>query len=176
MRDLSALVISGFPGIGKSYFQKITKSKVLDSDSSKFSWLEPGIRNPNFPRNYIEHIKENLYKVDIILVSSHKIVRDALIEARIHFSLIMPDFDAKQEYLDRYAKRGNDPKFINFMSVNWNSFIQECFDQPGCEKYILEPNEYLSDVFKHRVKLLYKIKKFFSGILNEFIFKTKNIL
>ena len=34
-------------------------------------------RNPNFPNNYIEHIKENIGKVDYIFVSSHLVVRQA---------------------------------------------------------------------------------------------------
>lgn len=56
----------------------------LDSDSSNFSWVkdENGNntkeRNPEFPKNYIEHIKSNIGKVDVIFVSSHKVVREAL--------------------------------------------------------------------------------------------------
>lgn len=80
-----AIVISGFPGIGKSYMYNNMKDlKILDSDSSKFSWVkdEEGKntkeRNPDFPNNYIKHIKDNMDSSDIILVSSHKVVRDAL--------------------------------------------------------------------------------------------------
>lgn len=37
-KDKDTMVISGFPGIGKSYFFRKNKDKiVLDSDSSKFS-------------------------------------------------------------------------------------------------------------------------------------------
>lgn len=62
-------IISGFPGIGKSYFfrnQEYNNRTVLDSDSSEFSWVkdENGNntkeRNPDFPSNYIDHIKENM--------------------------------------------------------------------------------------------------------------------
>jgi spore cortex formation protein SpoVR/YcgB (stage V sporulation) len=52
------LVISAFPGCGKSHFFRNNKDKeVLDSDSSKFD-------KAHFPKNYIEHIKSNLGKVD----------------------------------------------------------------------------------------------------------------
>jgi len=109
------LVISGFPGIGKSHFFRKNKDKVvLDSDSSKFSWIEKGIRHPDFPNNYIKYIKENLAyinplgvgKADIILVSSHKNVRDALVENDIPFTLVYPSRDIKEEYLQRYKDRG----------------------------------------------------------------------
>ena len=53
-------VISAFPGTGKSYFHRNSDSKVLDSDSSKFSWIEEGVRHPDFPNNYMTHIKENI--------------------------------------------------------------------------------------------------------------------
>ena len=86
-------IISVFPGCGKSYFYNKyngeicagrTPWKILDSDSSEFSWIKDENecntkeRSPNFPNNYIQHIKDNIGKVDIIFVSSHKEVRKAL--------------------------------------------------------------------------------------------------
>ena len=72
------VVVSAFPCCGKTYaFENYqNKYSMLDSDSSKFSWTyeaekdENGnilrgikrVRNPNFPKNYIEHIKENIGK------------------------------------------------------------------------------------------------------------------
>ena len=46
-------IIAGFPGIGKSYVFNQRKYKCLDSDSSLFSWIEKGVRHPDFPNNYI---------------------------------------------------------------------------------------------------------------------------
>ena len=78
------VVISAYPCCGKSYAYEHYKDKysMLDSDSSKFSWKtekvalpdmqdgckweERKVRNPEFPDNYIAHIKENIGKVDII--------------------------------------------------------------------------------------------------------------
>ena len=39
MNKKETRVISGFPGVGKTYFKNITNLIVLDSDSSKFSWI-----------------------------------------------------------------------------------------------------------------------------------------
>ncbi|RTK92898.1 MAG: hypothetical protein EKK64_11175, partial [Neisseriaceae bacterium] len=92
-----AKVIAAFPGTGKStyYKQHATEQIILDSDSSLFD-------KKDFPNNYIQHIKNHLNKADIIFVSSHKIVRDALVEANIPFTLIYPNLDCKDEYLTRY--------------------------------------------------------------------------
>lgn len=44
-------VISGFPGVGKSFNHYNTDDNliVLDSDSSLFSWESEGVRHPDFP-------------------------------------------------------------------------------------------------------------------------------
>lgn len=143
-------VISAFPATGKSYFTKNTSLKVLDSDSSNFSWVinEDGtkVRNPNFPKNYIEHIKENLGKVDIIFVSSHKEVRDALVENKLFFTLFRPNYFIKEEYIKRFIERGNDEKFIKFIDENWENFIDELCLQDGCEIICLEKGQYISDI------------------------------
>lgn len=63
------LIIAGFPGIGKSYAVDVLRSKglkVSDSDSSSFSWIMKDgekVRNPNFVRDYMEHIREKVKEV-----------------------------------------------------------------------------------------------------------------
>ena len=72
---MTALVISAFPGCGKSTYYNMYKDtqKILDSDSSEFSWIkdENGNntkeRNPEFPMNYINHIKDNLHTAKNLL-------------------------------------------------------------------------------------------------------------
>lgn len=148
-------IISGFPGVGKSEFFKNQEShgKVcLDSDSSEFSWVkdENGnntkVRNPNFPSNYIDHIKANIGEVDIILVSSHDVVRQALKEADIKYVLVYPKIDAKEEYIRRYKQRGNNDAFIKFISDNWDEFITNMQNETFPYKKELEKWQYLSSL------------------------------
>ena len=50
------VIISGFPGVGKSHLVNQAKksgNELLDSDSSTFD-------KKNFPENYIKHIKKNV--------------------------------------------------------------------------------------------------------------------
>lgn len=129
----NTFVISAFPACGKSYCFENHQDKfsILDSDSSEFSWTkdENGKnttnRNPNFPQNYIEHIKSNIGKVDVIFVSSHEIVRQALYENDINTIVVYPSKDMKEEFIRRCKSRGNNESFINFISSNWNRFINE---------------------------------------------------
>ena len=114
------MVIAAFPGTGKSYCVKNEAEKfdgVLDSDSSNFSWKKDANgnntteRNPDFPNNYIEHIKENIGKVDVIFVSSHKEVREALEKENIKYTLVYPNVFQKEDYIKRYKNRGNSESF-----------------------------------------------------------------
>lgn len=148
-------IISGFPGVGKSYlFDNNMNLTILDSDSSQFSWIKDRDgnntkeRNPNFPENYIQHIKDNVGMVDIIMVSSHKVVRDALKENNIDYILVYPSKPLKLQYLDRYKQRGNDDNFINMIDNNWEGFIYEIENETFPTKLRLWNNEYLGDILR----------------------------
>ena len=148
-------IISAFPGTGKSYFYNENKSTTIDSDSSEFSWVKDDQgnntkeRNPNFPQNYIEHIKENIGKYDFIFVSSHKEVREALKYNCIFFYLIYPDVNRKEEFVQRYIDRGSPNGFIKLIESNWDEWIKECeFEMYGCSNVrMILPN--LSNELSH---------------------------
>lgn len=150
------LVISAFPCCGKSYaFENYqNKYSILDSDSSKFSWnyeYNPVVsdkieryRNPEFPNNYIKHIKENIGKVDIIFVSSHLQVREALKEAGIVYCTVYPKETMLNEWVGRMYRRGNDKDFIQFQIDHWDEFTHNITSEPhGFEIYRLGNNEYI---------------------------------
>ena len=152
---MSAKIISAFPACGKTtYYKKWSQyslenvwrirnngeqaynnlglpcgQKILDSDSSEFSWVKDEygnntpVRNPKFPQNYIDHIKEKMLTEDIIFVSSHEVVRDALKQNDIPYHIFYPKKEQKERWVCRFRERGNDEKFISFISDNWDKFI-----------------------------------------------------
>ena len=121
-------IILGFPGVGKTYCKEYFKGndiKVLDSDSSEFP-------KNDFPNNYIKHIRETIQRnvVDIMFISSHKDVRKAIfndnfIMSRTSIYICYPDKKLKEDFIDRYKKRGNNEKFIKLISDNWETWIDE---------------------------------------------------
>lgn len=147
-----AIVISAFPACGKSYlFENIKDKVVLDSDSSEYSWVvnEDGkkVRNPEFPSNYIKHIKNNLKKADIIFVSSHLVVRQAMADAGISYVTVYPESSMKAEWIGRCFLRGNDEDFLHFIADSWDKFMDCIYDEPhGKKLYRLTSNEYLADI------------------------------
>ena len=107
------------------------------------------VRNPDFPNNYIEHIKENIGKADYIFVSTHEEVRRALAEAGIDFILVFPRYDLKTEWIGRCFLRGSGEAFCKLIADNWDAWIQqmeEAAKHRSC--YILAHGEYLSDALE----------------------------
>lgn len=140
--EADTLIVSAFPGCGKTYFYNQMKDSglnVIDSDSSTFD-------KADFPDNYIEHIENNIGKQDIILVSSHKEVRDAMNEVGIEFVLAFPHINLKTQYIERYKERGSNEAFIKLIDDNWFEWISPLTQQKGAFPYALESNEYLSNI------------------------------
>lgn len=150
---MKTVVVSAFPCCGKTYAFEHYQNKytMLDSDSSQFSWVkdENGNntkkRNPDFPGNYIQHIKDNMGTVDIIFVSSHEAVRKAMEEAGIHFTCVYPRSDMLNEWVGRMYRRGDSAKFIQFIIDNWGNFMHEIIfgNYHGKGVIRLDSNEYL---------------------------------
>lgn len=145
------IIISGFPACGKTYLylkSKSTKTKVLDSNSGKYSWIygTTKVRNPDFPNNYINHIKENIGKVDYILVSSHEVVRQALKKEKIPYILVYPNKSLLNEWIGRCYLRENDKQFIDNLIQNWDLWIDNCKCDDTVLHFELGHGQYLSDV------------------------------
>ena len=145
------MVISAFPACGKSFYFK-NNGRSLDSDSSNFQWLqgEDGsrIRNPEFPNNYIKHIKENMNNnnIDFIFVSSHEEVREAMQKENIPYVLVYPNSDLLAEWIGRCYLRGSTIAFIERLRENWDSWVETCHkDEYADFKVELQSGQYLSE-------------------------------
>lgn len=149
-------IISAFPACGKSYYHNKSASKgftTLDSDSSLFSWTldsdgkSTGVRNPDFPQNYMEHIKRNVGKVDFIFVSSHEEVREALELEDLSYVSVMPDISLKFEWLGRCWLRGSPEGFLKLINSQWDNWVSPVNNMKWspCGKVTLSSGQYLSD-------------------------------
>ena len=152
---MDTLIICGFPGVGKTFaVENIERYKILDADSSEFSWIIPlrpdgtRNRNPYFPNNYIEHIKDNMGKYDIIFVSSHDIVRKALKESKLNYVVVIPYRNLKNHYIERLINRESNVGLIKAVLNNWDNWLSsiETIDGVFTRIYYLEYDEYLSNI------------------------------
>lgn len=153
-----ALVISGFPGVGKTSLERY--ERIVDLESSGFHWVwvppdpfkeepsPPELRlNSRWPKNYIDKIdelsKENYQK--IILVSTHPEVLAGLEECRVPYIIVLPTKDLKNEYMIRYLRRGSDWSFLKTMYVRFDEFIDN-LEKNHAPKIYLARGQYLQDV------------------------------
>lgn len=117
--DKKTIVIAAFPGCGKSTFFKKNKNICIDSDSSLFD-------KEHFPENYMQHIKNNIGKVDYIFVSTHAIVRKALVDNAIPFVCVVPFVTRRKEFVTNYISRGSSESLIAVIEKNWMDWIMDC--------------------------------------------------
>ena len=132
-------IIAGFPGIGEECLRNF--------DFNQFINAKTAILNPDFPQNYINAIKAEIGKLNIIYVSSHKIIRDALRENNIKYILVYPAKRLKLEYIYRCSKGGCDFNFIKFLYYNWDILINEIEEETFPTKLKLWDGEELNDIF-----------------------------
>lgn len=148
-------IISGFPGVGKSHLGKRSDNEVvvLDLESSDF-------KGENRWEDYKNEIKNQIGKVDVLFVSSHKETRKILSELGLNFYLVYPDKSLKDEYLRRYAERGSSQEFIDMMDKNFDLFIDSIENEEvRCAKIKLTgKNEYL-DSFLNFMNFLDVLKE-----------------
>ena len=151
-------IYSIFPACGKTWLyehQEDYDLKILDSDSSNFSWVRVNgakERNPDFPANYIKHIKENIGKYDCIFVSSHASVREALDKEGIDFTIVYPMPLCKAEWVGRCfirEKKGESGCGAEVMYNNFDQWILECAETGiNHKEVVLLPSQYLSEYFE----------------------------
>lgn len=144
------MIISGFPGVGKSY--AALKSglgegpHMFDVDSSSYS--------DSFPYQYIANINYfyGKYAGSHILVSSHKEVRRVLNSTCLPYIIVYPSKELREEYETRYIERGcasvaRQHNFIRFVLRNWYEWIEEIERvEPNHRRICLKSGEYLSDM------------------------------
>lgn len=132
------IIVSAFPGTGKSYLGSNGSSniRIMDLDSSSFSKLESGKSNPKFPQNYVDAIKElkKNGRYDLVFVSSHENVRKSLESNGIKYRLVYPAKALKYQYILRYLLRGDSDDFIDLMQNNWDTFIDSCSMDNAAER------------------------------------------
>ena len=131
----------------KEDFESMLSPTNADKELERIRCEKIKERNPDFPNNYIEHIKENIGKVDYIFVSSHLVVRQALESTGIKYFTIYPEIELLDEWVGRMYRRGNDKSFIDFQIKHWNEFVNGIDTEPHGESVRrLKSGQHITDV------------------------------
>jgi len=153
----NGIVIAGFSGIGKTELEKKYKN-VIDLDAAEYIYDDTEImhipfeqrkgmnrkKNPNFPKNYIDAIKDAKIKYDLVLVWDRQDIITEYIKNNIDFILCYPDEKDIITYKIRYKNRGNTDEYIKW---KLNQYYEKIpfFNKLCIKKIILSNNETLED-------------------------------
>lgn len=134
-------IISGFPGIGKSFLSILEGDNVLDLDSGNFSGEHKW-------QLYKQNLLESIGKYKYILVSTHKETRDILNSSlNDPYYIVYPDKSLKSNFIMRYKQRGNNNSFIKMMEEHFEDFVDSIEGSKGGIKIKLDsPDVFLKDI------------------------------
>jgi hypothetical protein len=141
-------IISAFCGVGKTYFRDYINSDSIEIEYWKYK--EKGLY-----KEYISDIKKHLGHVDFILISTEPDGLKLLEKEGFDITLVYPENELRNEYLDRYIERDSPYEFIGTFMKHWNIWIDELKEQKYCNHIVLKEGQYLSDIIP---TLNYKFK------------------
>ena len=144
-------IIAAFPGTGKSYLVRNNKldRKVVDVDSNAYTQghdSDGNLASEEFPGNYIQAIKKQIDRTDVLLISIHSEVLDALRREQIKFTVVYPEMELKSEYISRFQERQDPSEFIELFNKNWQAILERLQDQKGCKHFVLRSGQHLADL------------------------------
>ncbi len=148
----------GFPGIGKSSTD--TELRVVDADCERFKFqvsedvplhsrviMEQARRDPSYPDNYWKYVHS--VDADMVLLNCHISLLGAVDRDRL--LLVYPSPEMKEEYLQRYARRGDSPGYIHYMETAFDEIVAAAMDSPYRKYEITDPNIYLQNLIDRGV-------------------------
>lgn len=143
---MTAIIIAGAEGVGKTTFAKKLgqKFKILDLDPEKF--MEPGHK---FPQDYVDYVLQNRDKYDYILVDAQHSVVNLLNELGLKFYLVAPDKSLRDEYLQRLIDHGKTQSFVDKLKMKWDEYVEFFEENPNVYKIFTKGSEYLSDLMEY---------------------------
>lgn len=113
-------------------------------------WL---FEDENFPNNYVNYVKKNIGKFDIILTSYTPTIRKAMSDSGINYITVYPNKSLLHEYVGRMYIKGYDRAGIDAMISHWDSMIDGVENEPhGEDIYYFGPNMFLSNNIEYLIR------------------------
>lgn len=148
----NTIIVSAFTKSGKTWCANDPNIQrgfsMIDIDINDFMWTndsnELSAHIPEFPQNFIDYIRENMGKVDVIFVDARKEVRDALRYNNIDYFLVYPPKHLKDEWNKHIVGKVSELQRNNMYDM-FDQYIKELDDESFPTKYRLG---------KHQLRLL----------------------
>ena len=136
---MNTTLYAAWCGTGKTYLCEKTDTSSIEIEYWKYK--DRGLRE-----KYIEDVENYYGKVDCILISTDPDGLRLLRDKGFEITLVYPQNELRNEYLDRYLKRDSPSDFIGVFMKYWNIWIDELKEQDYCKHIVLKSGQYLRDV------------------------------
>ena len=159
---MSAIIISCFPGCGKTYLSQNADyiSKIIDLESADYTIQK------DWPQNYFNAIISLLETYEIILISQHEEILELLNLNHVPFYIVAPNNSdmisdkkrniIKQQWFGRFFLRDNShiknstgiEQWFDLLLANYNKWtsIQHLQKHHPSKIFLLDESEYLADI------------------------------
>ncbi len=137
---MKTVICAAFCGSGKTFICEKTDIKAIEIEYWKY--IEKGIQ-----KQYIKDIKKQIGKVNYIFISTDPESLKLLNKEGFDITLIYPENELREEYLNRYIERDSSTDFIGSFMKYWNPWINELKEQKG-KHIVLKKDQYLLDILK----------------------------
>lgn len=142
------ILISGFPGIGKSFSFEHSSLRILNYCSVNVT------ARPDTLKDLCDLIQDGfLNEWDYIFVTYSKMVNEELRKLQIPYIVVYPELDSKTEYQKRLQSKDRSEKWVCDMLDSWDELIVDIQDPRSIDYYNsieLSTEQYLSDIFNFR--------------------------
>lgn len=156
------MIVAAFAGTGKTECARRYKD-VIDLEVMPYKYSNLTEENTEYQKaseelklikNWRFHYYGDLLEYNVlnekgaVLMPSDFQILSWLECDELDYILVFPNESLKEEYRERYIKRGNREEFINVFIDNWDYWIG-MFNESKCpNKVILKSGQYLSDVIE----------------------------
>jgi hypothetical protein len=168
IKNNGTVIIAAFGCLGKTTFARNHKEIALDLESVRYSCIykkkhpndeyaknDPDwILNPEYPRNYINDVIENIGKYKIIFVTLAEEILAGLDKHNIEYTIVYPRLSRKERIIQDAKDRGNNTNFTKMISelLSNNNEIERLKSNLKCKNYlIIDDDKYVSDYFRGKV-------------------------
>ena len=137
--DIYTVLYAAWCGTGKTHICEKTDIKATEIEYWKY-------KDNGLQKHYLRDIKNLIGKVDYIFISTDPDGLKLLNKEGYDITLVYPENELRNEYLDRYINRDSHYDFIGTFMKHWNIWLDELKNQTYCKHIILKKGQYLQDV------------------------------
>ena len=137
--NIKTVLCASFCGTGKTFICENSQIKAVEVEYWQYKGQE---------KEFLQDIKKHIGIVDIIFLQTDSESLNILHDEGLEIILIYPQKNLRNEYLDRYIERDNPYDFIGSMMKYWDKTIDELSNRKYCKHFVLEKNQYISDVIE----------------------------